>query len=98
MTTSSLLIKTNSKIKKQAQKKAKEMGTDLTDIINRYLEQFVKTKSSELLEEIEIPNEKTAKELEQAEKDFQTGNYVTFNSPREAHDYIALLIKDAKQK
>ena len=76
MNSASILVKTNPEMKKEAQKTAKELGLNLTVVINRLLKEFVKTKaiSFSARELDEIPNERTRALLQQAEEDLKQGN------------------------
>lgn len=67
-----LAVKTDAKLKKRAQKVAKELGLPLGTIINRYLQVFTEEQRV-VFERPEIPNAKTAKILRQAEKDIKAG-------------------------
>lgn len=42
--TSTIILKTDSKLKKEAQQTAEELGLTLTSVINGYLSDFVQTK------------------------------------------------------
>lgn len=44
--TSTIILKVDSKLKKDAQKIAKKMGLTLTFILNKFLEDFVRTRST----------------------------------------------------
>lgn len=75
MNTATIFIKTEPKVKKEAQKTAQELGFSLSSILNAFLRQFVKTKtitfSAKELDE--IPNEYFKQELKQALKDRKEG-------------------------
>jgi addiction module RelB/DinJ family antitoxin len=45
MNTASIFIKTEPKIKEEAEKTAEELGFSLSSILNAFLRQFVKTKT-----------------------------------------------------
>ncbi len=75
MSATSILIKTDSKVKLEAQRTAKELGLSLSAVLNGLLQQFVKTKtitfSAKELDE--IPNEYFKRELKQARADWKAG-------------------------
>ncbi len=84
-----LNIKTDVKIKKEAQKTAKVLGLPLSVIINRYLKEFVHERRVEFSEPL-IPNKKTQKLLAKIEKDIKAGRNISpvFSSAKEANDYL----------
>ncbi len=45
MNTASILIKTDLKVKQEAQKTAKEMGLSLSSVVTRLLKEYIKTKT-----------------------------------------------------
>jgi addiction module RelB/DinJ family antitoxin len=45
MNTASILIKTDSQVKKEAQKTAEEMGLSLSAVVTRLLKEFIKRKA-----------------------------------------------------
>jgi addiction module RelB/DinJ family antitoxin len=77
MNTATIFIKTEPRVKKEAQRTAAELGFSLSSIINAFLRQLVKTKtihfSAKELDLDEIPNEYFKKELKQALKDREEG-------------------------
>lgn len=98
MNTASILIKTNPKVKAEAQKTAEEMGISLTSVINRYLKHFITTKSITFSAQDEIPNKYMLDSLKQSEDDYQRGRAVSFGSGKQALSYLDTLVKDAKRK
>lgn len=98
MNTTSILIKTNPKIKEQAQKIAQDLGISLTSVINRYLKHFIQTKSITFTADEEIPSQYMIESLKQSEEDYKTGKVISFKSGKEVHSYLDTLIKDAKSK
>lgn len=75
MNTASILIKTDPKIKKEAQKTAGELGFSLSSILNAFLRQLVKTKtvSFSAKELDEIPNEYFRNAIKKARKERKQG-------------------------
>jgi len=65
-------IKTDKDLKQEAQQVAKEMGVPLGTIINAYLRDVVRNREVTFTAP-EVPNEKTAKLLDELEKDVQDG-------------------------
>ena len=68
MNTASILIKTDPKLKKAAQKTADEMGISLTSVINRYLKHFIPTKTITFNANEELPSENILEGLKEAEE------------------------------
>ncbi len=96
MNTASILIKTNPKIKKEAQRTAEEMGISLTSVINRYLKHFITAKSITFTVQDETPNRRTMDSLKQSEEDYKKGNVISFDNGKDTFSYLDTLIKDAK--
>ena len=71
-----LNVKTDVKLKKRAQRVAKELGLPLGTIINRYLQEFT-IEQRVVFERPEVPNAKTAKILKQAHRDLLAGRNVS---------------------
>lgn len=67
-----LNIKTDKKLKEEAQKIAKVLGLPLGTVVNRYLKDFVRERRIEFTESV-MPNAKTQKLLERIEKDLGEG-------------------------
>jgi addiction module RelB/DinJ family antitoxin len=97
MNTASILVKTDPKIKEQAQQTAEEMGISLTSVINRYLKHFIQTKSITFTVNDEIPNQKTIAALKQSEADVEAGRVISFESGQKTLDYVKSLIKNDKK-
>ncbi len=93
MNTASILIKTDIKVKQEAQRTAKEMGLSLSAVVTRLLKEYIKYKTitfrTKELEE--IPNARTRALLKQAQEDRKAGRASpVFDS---AEDAIAWLHK-----
>ena len=98
MNTTSILIKTDPKIKEKAQKTAEEMGISLTSVINHYLKHFIQTKSITFTADEEIPSQYMIDSLKQSEEDYKAGRVISFESGKDVHSYLDTIIKDAKHK
>src|SRR2546423_11673329 len=94
MKTAAIYIKTDPKVKKEAQEVAKELGFSLSSLMNAWLKQFVKTKTVTFSthEELpEIPNAYFRQQLKKAREDRKVGKASPiFNS---AEEMIAWLEK-----
>ncbi len=89
MNNSAIYIKTETKTKKEAQKVAKELGLSLSAIINEFLKQLIRTKTSTFTTEDEIPNTYTRQILKQSEKDVKSGRVSpTFTNAKDAISWL----------
>jgi addiction module RelB/DinJ family antitoxin len=100
MNTTSLHIKIEPDIKKQAQKTADDLGLSLSAVTKALLKQFIRTKrlSVDVRDMPEIPNARTRQVLKQAEEDIKAGRTIKFKNIDEAIAYIDSLIADDKRK
>lgn len=74
MNTAVINIKTDSKIKKQAQKVAGDLGFSLSSLINGYLKQLVRTKGIQFsLVDNEEPSDYLVRALHESETDVAAG-------------------------
>jgi addiction module RelB/DinJ family antitoxin len=96
MNTASILVKTDPKIKEQAQQTAEEMGISLTSLINRYLKHSIQTKSITFTANDEIPNQQTIESLRQSEEEYKAGKAISFEGKKDVLTFLDTLIKDAK--
>ena len=79
-----ITFKTKPHIKKQAQKVADELGFGLSALLNGFLNHLIKTINFHYLPTL----------LEEAEKEFQSGQATIFKNPQEALDYVDRLIEE----
>jgi addiction module RelB/DinJ family antitoxin len=100
MNTTSLHIKIEPDIKKQAQKTADDLGLSLSAVMKALLKQFIRTKrlSVGARDIPEIPNARLRKSLQQSEEDIKAGRTIKFKNVDEAIAYIDSLIADDKRK
>ena len=82
-------IKTDTKVKKEAQKIAKELGVPLSTVVNAYLKEFVRERSVRLSLDPQ-PRPEVAKMLREASEDFKKGRNVSpvLVSPKEISEYL----------
>ena len=69
-------IKTDTKVKKEAQKIAKELGVPLSTVVNAYLREFVRERSVRLSLDPQ-PRPEVAKMLREASEDFKKGKNIS---------------------
>lgn len=98
MNTVSILIKTDQKVKEEAQKTAEKMGISLTSVINRYLKHFIQTKSITFSADEEVPSQYMIDSLKESEEDYKAGRFIAFENPGEELAYLDKIIEDARQK
>lgn len=73
-TKTTILIKTDKKVKNAAQKAAKEIGVPLATVIGMYLRKFAHERRIEFEAPL-VPNARTVKALRQSQREFEKGTY-----------------------
>jgi addiction module RelB/DinJ family antitoxin len=98
MNTTSLHIKIEPDIKREAQKTAEDLGLSLSAVTKALLKQFVRTKRLSISSRDlpEIPNARTRRHLKQSEEDIKAGRGISFESAKEALAYLDKEIADEK--
>ena len=91
MNTAVIITKTDPEIKAEAQKIAKELGFNLSSLVNGWLRQLIKTKTVTFSASEEEPSEYLLTLIKQAEKDYKKGN--TSPGFKEGKDAVAWLEK-----
>lgn len=81
-------IKTDIRVKKQAQKIASDLGLSLSGVINGYLKQFVRTKTVIFTLEESIPTEYLQDAIKSAELDRKTNKTHSFKTNKAAIDFL----------
>ena len=99
MNTTSLHIKIEPTVKKEAQETAEELGLSLSAVVKAFLREFIRTKrlSAGTRAMPEIPNARTRRLLEQAEEDIKAGRVLSFADAKEALEYLDKEIAHEKQ-
>jgi addiction module RelB/DinJ family antitoxin len=80
-------IKTNPKIKKEAQAVASNLGLSLSAVINAYLHQLVRNKKVEYDMEAH-PSPRLIKAIREAEKDYKEGKTFSFDNVNDALKFL----------
>ena len=88
MNTTVINIKTDPKIKKEAQKVAADLGLSLSGVINGFLKQFVRTKTVIFTLDESIPSRYLLDSIELANKDRKNGNVHAFKNNKEALEFL----------
>ncbi len=99
MNTTSIHIKIETDIKRQAQKAAGDLGLSLSAVTKSLLKQFIRTKQLSVgaIERPEIPNAYLRKILEESEKETGDGG-ISFKNSKEVLSYLDSLIENDRQK
>lgn len=85
-----LNIKTDKKLKAEAQKVAGELGVPLSTVLNAFLKQFVRDKEITFSANQYRPTSYLIGLIEEAQREYEAGDYI---GPMEASDFIAHLKK-----
>jgi addiction module RelB/DinJ family antitoxin len=93
MNNATIFIKTEPKVKEEAQKTADELGFSLSSILNAFLRQFVKTKTIHFSVAKEEPNAYLSGLIKQARVDLKKGK--TSPKFKTAEEFIEYLHQQA---
>ena len=88
MKTTVINIKTDTKVKKEAQKVAADLGLSLSGVINGFLKQFVRTKTVIFTLDESIPSQYLLNSVQSADEDRKNGNVHTFKNNQAAIDFL----------
>ncbi len=91
-------IKTDSKIKKAAQKTAEDLGLSLSGVINSYLRQFVRSQTIFVSTKFSEPSELLLSALKEAQDERKKGNVYSFKQPKDAVDFVDKMIVEKNKK
>ena len=83
--------------KKEAMRIADLLGLPLSVVIKAFLKQFIRTKSVSFSMYSENPTAGLLKSLRHSEEDKKAGRMTSFNTGKEALDYLDAEIKNDKQ-
>src|SRR3972149_10953247 len=97
MSTAVINIKTDVKIKSQAQKIASDLGFSLSALINGYLNQLIKTKTVHFSATEEIPSEFMIQAIRESEEDRKKKRFKSFDSADKALGYLDKIINEGKK-
>lgn len=95
MNTSVINIKTNPKVKANAQKVANDLGFSLSALINGYLKQLVKTKTAHFSLSEKTPSEYMLNALKESERDIKMGKSRKFANSKSAVAFLDKLINES---
>jgi len=94
--TSIINIKTDTKIKAQAQKAAEDLGLSLSAVINAYLHQFVRTKTLFASSKFSEPSALLLSALEEARAERTSGKHYSFKNNKQAIKFVEKIITKKK--
>ena len=97
MNTTVINIKTDRKIKQQAQKVAENLGLSLSGVINAYLRQFVRTKTVFVSTEYREPSDMLKKAFKEAEEDIKNDRAYKFGNAEEAIRFLDNIVSKKKK-
>lgn len=88
--TALITVKTDSKVKAQAQKIAGELGVSLSTVINTSLKQFIRDKELYISAKPILVSPRLERLLTRVEKDFKAGRNISpkFDSREKMDDYL----------
>lgn len=81
-------IRTEAKLKTQAQEIAAGLGFSLSTLIKAYLKQLIRTKAVSFSAAIEEPNEYMIQALKESEADRKAGRYHSFLNENDAVAFL----------
>ncbi|MFH1192084.1 MAG: type II toxin-antitoxin system RelB/DinJ family antitoxin [bacterium] len=84
-------IKTDPKVKKEAQKVAADLGLTLSGVINGFLKQFIRTKTVVFTLNEERPSDYLLASIEESEKERENGQGHSFKNNKEAINFLKKL-------
>ncbi len=97
MNTAVINIKTNPKLKAEAQKISSGLGFSLSSLINGYLRSLVRTKTIHFSLVENMPNKYMVQALAESEEDRKKGRFKSFRSTDKALNFIDDIINDGKK-
>ena len=94
MKTTMINIKTDKKVKEEAQKLAEELGFTLSGFVTASLKQFVRDRKVSFSVEYQMTPQ-LERELAEVERDLKAGKNLSpkFSSAKEASDYLGKLME-----
>ncbi|MDD4531210.1 MAG: type II toxin-antitoxin system RelB/DinJ family antitoxin [Candidatus Pacebacteria bacterium] len=88
METAIINIKTDAKVKKEAQRVASDLGLTLSGAINGFLKQLIRDKAFLLTLDEGSPSKYLIDSIEESQKQRRAGDYYTFKDNKEAIEFL----------
>lgn len=85
-------LKTDPELKKKAAKVADKLGISISAVLNNELKRFA-SEQSVVFELPEVPNNKTAKQLNESKKEIDAGDYHSFENNEDAIEFLSKELK-----
>lgn len=82
-------IKTNIKIKKEAQKVAADLGLSLSSAINGFLRQFIRNRAALFTLNEDKPSDYLLSSVKESMAERKSGNFHSFKNNREAISFLS---------
>lgn len=87
MNTATIQIRTDLELKNAATAFANQLGLSLSSLVKSLLKDAIKSKSVTLNSE-ETPSPRLIKSIKQAKKDYENGDYYSFNTEEESINFL----------
>ena len=81
-------IKTDVKVKKEAQKIAADLGLSLSGAINGFLKQLIRNKAVVFTLNENVPSEYLLSSIEESRNERRTGNFHSFKNNKAAINFL----------
>lgn len=81
-------IKTDAKVKKEAQKIAADLGLSLSGAINGFLKQFIRDKAVLFSLNENVPSKYLLSSIRESEKNRKDNNFYSFKNNKEAIEFL----------
>jgi len=81
-------IKTNIKVKKQAQKIASDLGLSLSGVINGFLKQLIRNKAVLFTLNEDIPSDYLLSSIKESKAERKSGDFYSFKNNQTAIDFL----------
>jgi addiction module RelB/DinJ family antitoxin len=94
MNTAVINIRTDSKLKVAAAKLARELGLDLSGVMNGFLREFVRSKTVNFSTVSEEPSEYLIRAIREAKEERKKGNYYSFSNSDDALAFLDKVTHD----
>jgi len=88
MNTAVINFRTDKVVKVQFKKVAEELGLGVSSLLNALMRQVIKTKRVQLDVAEEQPSDYLVRALKQSQKDYDKGDYVSFDDPKDALKFL----------
>jgi DNA-damage-inducible protein J len=88
MNSSVINIKTDVKVKKEAQKVAADLGLSLSGVINGFLKQLIRDKTVIFSIKESVPSDYLLSSIKESKKERKSGNFHSFSDNQDAVSFL----------